>query len=466
MNTNALLREGRTLEPRYFGRAEALSELGVCTTRRWTYVLCVSEQDEDYPAVRTSGCDAKIRIEDEDETVTCPECYRTVYLDQKEMHESMTLSLDESGCRSFVRELAKGATGASFTKRSNSLSYLDYPIEQVNTGQVGGDTVMLPIVSERVPEASLQSARVVNDSLVWVLVGEGLGLRGVLEDLDFEFVALGDLIDVDKSRAEEILAEQIDKTATHSLESYLDVAGQAALELCSSRETLVPMGWAEFEHCVHTLLMTAFGTSYLLGETQRGSGEPDGALTLHWSDDSLFMWDAKFVDLANNSETELRGEYDKIFRHLRRMDEQERYQRDFDGVAGILLFTPGIKDANVKRLAETIHSREISNPKKWGGSIVYFELDALIELANGVRRDHGAVRSKPNLFRKAMHANLTSPSKHQDDPEDVHSTDYTSLHMGVDDIREIFEFVGRQSTEHTEFNREEYLREANYFNDI
>jgi hypothetical protein len=178
------------------------------------------------------------------------------------------------------------------------------------------------------------------------------------------------------------------------------------------------------------------------------------------------MWDAKFVNLERNDETELRGEYDKIFRHLKRLDDRERFQQDFDGVAGILLFTPGIKKANVSRLAETIHEREITSPKQWDGSIVYFELDALIELASAVLENRADVRYKPSLFRKALHANITTPSKHEDDPEKVHSSDYNSLHMSVSDIEDIFEFISTQGREHTEFDREQYLRSAQYFRDL
>ena len=115
---------------------------------------------------------------------------------------------------------------------------------------------------------------------------------------------------------------------------------------------------------------------------------------------------------------------------------------------------------------QSIHEREITSPKQWDGSVVYFELDALVELASSVLANRAEVRHKPNLFRKALHTNLTSPSKHEDDPEKVHSSDYNSLHMSVQDVQEIFEFIDGQRIEHSAFDREQYLKAAEYFRDV
>lgn len=350
------------------------------------------------------------------------------------------------------------------TKRSNPLKYLDKEFEHVNVAQYDGNDVQIAIATRRIEEEVLATDRIVDNNILWVLADGALGVRSTMNELELHSVTIGELTNPDE--AGDRLREHIESTVQETKQQFIDIAARKAIDLCSDQSILKRLDWGEFEHCVQTLLVASLGTSYLFGGLERGAGEPDGALTLHWENESLFMWDAKFVNLERNDETELRGEYDKIFRHLKRMDQQERFHREFDGVAGILLFTPGIKKANVRRFAETIHEREITSPKQWDGSIVYFELDALVELTSAVLAKRGAVQHKPNLFRKALHANLTSPSKHDDDPKNVHSSDYNSLHMSVQDVQEIFKFIEGQGKEHTEFDREQYLKEAKYFRDV
>lgn len=465
MNANGILRDGRELSNRELAYATELQERGLCTVESYQFVDCVDTEDHDYDRLREHDCSAKIRVDEDDIKTTCPDCHRTVYLDEKSIKSGHKLRLDPDNLRVFVRDLCSEVADDGARKRPSPLNYLAHDFPHVNVAEFDSKEILLIITTNRIEKEVLATARVVDENLLWVLADEALATQTALDELNLHSVTIGEL--VDPREGIERLQEKLDGAVHQTRERFIDIAARQTIELCSDRAILEQMDWEEFEHCVQTLLEAALGTSYLFGAIERGSGEPDGALTLHWEEEeSLFMWDAKFVNLERNEQTELRGEYDKIFRHLKRLDSQERIQRGFDGVAGILLFTPGIKEANVRRLAETIHAREMAAPKRWSGSIVYFELDALIELARGVLGNRADVRHKPNLFRKVLHTNLTSPSKHSNDPEKVYSSDYNSLHMSAQDIRDIFEFISGAEMEHTEFNRERYLKEAEYFRDV
>lgn len=465
MNVNSLLREGRELEEHHLAQAEELSNLGLCTMSQYQYVNCVDEQDDDFSILREWECSAKIMVDEEDEQITCPECDRTIYLAEKNIHNGYRLHLDHSGLREFVRDICKEHRDRSVRKRSNPLTYLNYDFDEVNEAEVGADKLLIPIVTRVFPKQILDSIRVVDRDVLWILVGEAIPMSGQMDKLGIHHFTIGELLTPSRGDAGRLMDRKLQNIHEESSFQYIDLAAQSALNLCSSNSTLELMGWAEFEHCVHTLLQYSLQTSYILGETERGSGYPDGALTLHWSDsDSLFMWDAKFVNLRKKDETELSGEYDKIFRHLREMDGYEQFQREFGGVAGILLFSPGIKKSNIRRLVEFIQEQQITDPTKWNGSVVYIELEALVELAKAVRENRSDVRHKPNWFRKTLHTFLTNTSKH-DDPEIIQSVDYPSIHMGTEDISDIFAFLDSQSSEHHEFNREAFIRAHKFFHE-
>jgi len=466
MKLNALLRDGRDIPHSQISRAEKLEDLGICSVESYSFVNCVDENDDDYLRVRDSDCGARVILDGETSQMDCPDCHRTVYLDQKRVYEGERLRLNKSGLREFVRDLCKESESRSVHKRRNNLKLLEHTFSEVNVAEVGDGKVTIPIITEAVPDNVLDVARVVNDRFLWILVGEALPLRRPLDELDLNYLTIGNLVDSPREDAGEQINDKLYEVLGERDTEHLDIATKSAIKLCTSQWSLEQMGWDEFENCVHTMLQYCFRTSYLFGELERGSGYPDGALTLHWSDESLFMWDAKFVDLEANDETDLSGEYDKIFRHLEEMDSRERYQREFDGVAGVLLFSPGIKEANVRRLAEVIQERQIPDPKKWAGSIVYFELGSLVHLTESVMRNRADVRHKPNEFRHSVHAVLTTSSKHEDDPEKVRSMDFNSTHISTEDVDRIFEYLSRQPSEHQEFNQSAYMRSHEFFHEI
>lgn len=464
MNTNGILRDGRKLRERELDFARELEKEGLCDIKDFNYVECVSTEDEDYDKLRDHDCDAQVEINEESNKQTCPKCRRTIYLDEKTIKSRHRLQVDTEGIRVFVRDICTEVVEDSATKRKNDLNYLDHDFHHVNVATYRGEKIELVIVSEILEKEILSAAKVDSKNLVFILADEAISLGNDIEDLKLQYTTVGDLMDSDN--ATEIIENKICAIINENREGSVSVAAQEAIEICSDRSVLEQMGWDTFEHCIQAMLDASFGTSHLFGGLERGSGEPDGVLTLHGKDDSLFMWDAKFVNLEKNEETDLSGEYDKIFRHLNRVRERERIQSDFDGVAGILLFTPGIKESNVSRLAETIHEREITAAKKWNGSIVYFELDAMLELTKSVLSNKSNVRQKTKLFMKAVHTNLTSPSKHEDDPDKVYSPDYNSLHMSVGDVNDIFDFIDGIDVEHTDFDADEYRKKAEYFEEI
>jgi len=301
--------------------------------------------------------------------------------------------------------------------------------------------------------------RIFDAPVLCVLLDDALDLRPWLSENAIRYVTIGDLVDRTRDEVIELLQGELGAIVDRSHLYSLDRRASLSYAYCTSPEMLEKMGWREFEHCTHNLLLYAVGTSSLLGGTEPGSGVPDGAFTLHGGDrPTLFMWDAKFVDLVNRDGTELRGEYDKIFRHLSEMQSQPPIAARFGDVSGIVLFSPGIKSANLVRLAQILREYDLLTTTDWEGAIAHFTLGGLCRLYDGVRNNDGGIQQKPDTFHALLESYLTRPERHEDDaePDPIQTTTYDTVHVSEEDVGNVFDILSRQDPEREEFNREGY----------
>lgn len=457
MSVDAILRDGKKLSASELSLAESLAEDDLCYLSEITYMKCVYREDNDFTIVRDSDCPGNIRIVKGQMEYSCPDCGRTVYRDDKTEFTETVVEVNIDGIRDFTRKLCREATNQSTTTKQNGLSYLNWEIEPVL--QIDSEAkVQVPILHGIVDEELVEWIRVTDDCVVCLLLGESIPLGNRMEELSIPYRTIGELVEPEQADVVNDLSRVLEETAAMNPYRHLDIRADLSHRHCRSTESLVRMTWLEFEHCIQNLLHYCTETSTLLGGTSPGSGIPDGAFSLHWiGNQCLFMWDAKFVDLAEREETELRDEYDKIFRHVSELRNKPKYQREFGGIEGIVLFSPGIKEKHVVRLAETLHAREIPSSDSWNGYVAYFTLDALMRLYSHVRDDKADVRRKPDAFSQALSSLMTSPSKHgSDEPDEISDSPYNCVHVSSTDINRLFEYLKSQEPERSQFDREAY----------
>lgn len=467
--SDSVLREGKSeLSDRQLETAKALEEEHeICTVYANEYIKCVNPEDEDYYSVPDKSCEAEIQTQDGKEVYECPGCRREIYLSQKSTYEKHRVELNDRSIYNFVKNKFRDVLNASGTKKRNGLTYCGEKVEPVIEVENDDGEIVVQLISCQLSRSTIEWVRIYDRPVVSILIDDGLGLSDEFDRFDLPYFTLGELID----RPSDEVAEDIIGTFSNLVDwpRFSDIQQKAELSLskCQNEEVLISMGWDDFEHCVQNILKYIIETSYIYGGTEPGTGVPDGTLTLNWEgNDSLFMWDAKFVDLAKNEETSLSDEYSKIFRHLSQLQEKQKSEPTYTEISGIILFSPGIAETNITRLAEFIHEQNLPSDSDWNGCVSYFELDSLAMLTEYVLQNESGVHNKRGKFEEALHEYLTSPAKHHDDPEVIGQSDCDAVHIGTQDIQEIFDYLDTQQKEMHEFDKESHLEYLRFHFDI
>lgn len=464
-NLDTVLRDGKELGPGELEEASKFEDMGICSIETTCVMRCVHPEDGDYTAVRDRDCDRSIEYIKEQERYICPECGREFFASDKTKFSKNILTVDEDGIRDTVRNAFKQATDTSVQTKPGGSEYLDTNIQPVL--QVHFDDGRLPIliISDAVDRRTLKWVRICEPRVICILVDDAISLIQELDTLEIPSVTLGSLLNSSENSAVDVCDDLVGSVKYPDKESIVELRARLSAEMCTQNDVLERMDWREFEFCVDNLLSSAVATSVLFGGTEPGSGYPDGALSFHWNRKKrLHAWDAKFVDLVKNEETHLADEYDKIFRHISEMDSSPSNLQKFNGVSGMILFSPGIKQANIVRLADFIHERQMLRDIEWAGWISYFSLDALLQLYRNVQSNESNVRQKPDAYHQALHRLLTSSGRHQDEPSVIEESDYNCVHVSECDITRLFDYIGTQPEEVDKFDREAYAeyREWNF----
>lgn len=441
-----LLSDGREIsdEELEYLEDQTSKELYLIDSER--YVLCANPGDPDYKHVPDRECEGAIEL---DSTApVCNQCDRRItHMKNKTEYSRQVLRLNRNKIRDRIRNEVKSA----FDTNANTISRTYCGTELPYILNIESPDANLFIIFESIGRETVKWCKVYNENPVFVLVGDGNQLSNQLSELNIPHFSFSDLVSGEFKQS--ILDGDTSPLADRNL------CAMTSYDLCSDREVLERMDYDEFERCVQNLLLAVIGTSSLLGSTETGTGVPDGLLTLNHSNPSrLFMWDAKFVDYTSGDtpKTELKSEYDKIFRHRTSVEAVPSIDENFEAVDGIILFTPGIKEANVSRLAEFMKENDFLHNSNWGGTTCYFKFDALLELYDRYSRDDSGVQNKYRGFNAMLHKLMTSASEHKSDIQIIDETE-NCVEIDSMDIDEIFEIIKQFGTEQTDVPAEEYL---------
>ena len=447
---NRILSHRREIHEDETGIVTNAEENGLCRREKQRYVLCANPSDPDYEYIPDRNCMGEINLKTENDV--CPNCQRNVTeIPSKEILEKEILFLNKGGIRDFVRNSIKQEhnTAASTVKRKYCGRTTEYVLE------LDSLDAKLFIFFKNSGRDYLRWCKIYDENPVLLLVDEALPLKKEAEAMRFPYFTLEDIFPDITTTVQSALEKGKTSTLTDR-----GLKGQLAHQIGTNESILEEMKYDDFEHVVQSLLVGAIGNSQMLGATESGSGVPDGTLSLHFqNDDFLYMWDAKFVKYAMGEEnkTELADEYDKIFRHLGDMENRRQVKKKFGGVQGIILFSPGIKEANIVRLAEFINERQLLNQEKWTGTICYFSFGALTTLYRMYVDNQFDVRMKEEAFRTVLHSYLSSKPKHGDDPKVIKESLFDCIHMSKEDVHEIYRRLAMFEPEEEEFNVKQHM---------
>lgn len=446
-----VLRNGREIHYNEIDIAETARTDDLCEINTEKYVHCANPEDDDYNRLRRKECKGEIIVDDTNNI--CNKCGRLIPdIQSKQKFSRKIIDINEGRVRDEIREIIKSET--SYSWHTVSRSYYGHTFEYV----LSSDSIdpLIFILFDNIGRELVEWIKIYDEKPILVLVGDAVALEKQASEYSIPVINFGDIYTECNISVETVLSRS-DK----DLLADREIKASLSLKKTSSDPVIRKMKYDEFEHCVQNLLLGTIGNSNLIGSTEAGSGVPDGVLALcrDKADPQLFMWDAKFVDFtkSDKDKTHLRDEYDKIFRHLSTLENFPGLEPNFDQIKGIILFSPGIKESNVTRLAEFIEENNFMRDNEWNGTICYFKYDALTHLYELYRDNRSGVRQKENVFRMILSKFISSPSIHDDDPDSIQNATAKCLELSKSDVKRIFDKLEGFSAEESQFPVEEYM---------
>lgn len=448
MKYSTILSEGRTVQDEEKEQAVELEEDGLCDLNEVEYIRCANPKDPDYKKIPNRNCPGRSYVSENH--WVCSECCREITEPQsKQRYIEHDLQINRNGVRDWVRKQIK----EHFDTNANTVSRTYQGMTNEYVLDIHEPDVKLFLLFDNPGLEYLHWCRVYDENPAFVLIDDALPLENDARDLSIPVFTLDDFYPT--------VSKSIDHLQD-AISDPLELRNQKAslaYELSKDDEIKKEMSYDDFEQCVQRLLVGTIGNSQLLGSAESGSPVPDGTLTLHSEDDDyLYIWDGKFVKFNKGSDkTDLRDEYDKIFRHLGDMRKRPQIRENFTDIQGIILFSPGIEEATVNRLAEFIQEEILVKEDTWNGMVVYFQYDALCRMYDLYQKNESNVKQKEETFRTFLHSYLQSLEKHENDPDIIRTSPNQSLHVSVEDVESIFSKLAEMGVEESEFNVAEHM---------
>jgi hypothetical protein len=448
MKYSNILSECRTVPDEEKEQAIELKKDDLCYLNDVEYIRCANPKDPDYKKIPNRNCSGRSYVSEKH--WICSECSREITEPQsKQRYTEHVLQIDRGGVRDWVRKQIK----EYFDTNANTVSRTYRGITNDYVLDILEPDVKLFLLFDNPGLEYLHWCRVYDENPAFVLIDNALPLENDVRDISIPNFTIDDFYPT--------VSKSIDHLQD-AISDPLELRNQKAslaYELSKDDETRRAMSYDDFEQCVQRLLVGTIGNSQLLGSAESGSPVPDGTLTLHFEDDNhLYMWDGKFVKFNKGSDkTDLSDEYDKIFRHLMDMRKRPQVRENFTDIQGIILFSPGIEEATVNRLAEFIQEEILVQEDTWNGMVIYFQYDALCRMYNLYQENRYNVTKKERTFRAFLHAYLQSLDKHKNDPDMIRTSPNQSLHVGIEDIESIFSKLAEMEVEESEFNVAEHM---------
>lgn len=459
-DVNRLLQNHVTdINPEEQEKAEELAELGLCKVKKTTFIDCVNTNDGDYDDVYGHDCDARIKIDSENEgVIQCPLCNRDILLSEKQSGTRIDVERLDSGVYRYVRDLVSDAFDASAQKKDNGLRYLNTRFEYVVESFFDGDMIDIQIIFNPVPMEVARTIRLIDKKTISVLVGTAVTAEAKFDELDLPYLRMGELVEAKDKETQ--IVNMAKKVMEKDRLSHSELKASISQRLYSSYRS--ELTWREYEHCVQSIFQYIFKTSRILGGEESGEQVPDGVLSLNWGKDrdktgQAYIWDAKYVN-PGNVPRDLSGDYEDMAKHLIQFRNESNVRELFSGVSGFLIVSPSVKESSMTRLAERIQQRLQETGNQWGGSIVHIKMDALLELYNKFKSNDEGLQQKPRSLKKHIHRLFQNPSYHRDEPSQYEEADVGVFDVSAADIEMMSkEKVGPQPVEEDEVDIEAYL---------
>lgn len=454
---DGILRENKILTEGELDYARSLEKKELCTIESTRYIKCVYREDEDFHFVPDKSCGAEIDIKESDQRFICPGCERTIYKSDKTVFERYESTPDSSGIINLFIDGLEDISVNDIKKRPSGRKYGCFRVQPLVEVYCDGTLIRIPLLINNFEESLVEWLCVYSDTLVPLLTGDAVSLSPRMEDLNIPHLFVGELL-LSESEDWEKNVEKLFQIESEKGKYWnIDHRAELSHEKTKNDSNLKIISSTDFEHIVHNFLIYVLGSSELFGATKSGEGYPDGVFSLS-KPNKLFMWDAKFIrDYSKGDETTLSGEYDKIFRHLVQLRNNEHVKRKFSDVAGIVLFSPRVKPSNVHRLAEFINEQRNTEGDDWSGWVVSFDFDSLRLLYLYSKRNKYGILQKPNSLQTGLDSLMTKPARHKNEPDPIANSSYQCLNVSLKDMEMLFEeYVQHQDIEGVEFNREAY----------
>lgn len=461
MNLDSLLRDGKELN----GQEKALLDdildsadhRGCWTIEDYKYFKCVSQNDDDYSEVRDQDCDEEILVNEGQELYDCPGCGRLIHIDDKNVFSKPELHLDSRKLRDYVRDQVKSVEAVKSCQTiQDGRKYMGSQITPVLRVEYREDSTIVPILADDIGSDILDCICLYSEPTILILTGASLHHHSRIQGHNLPHVTIGSLFDPEVELTA-VLKQALDKAVGEFPESGSEHKASLSADLYRRRkEDLQP---DDFEYCTQNILKYLLGTSKLIEGEVSGAEVPDGVLTLNWENEStIYIWDAKFVTAWDSPETELSGEYDKMYKHFAQF-RSESDASSFGGLHGFILFSPAVKLAHVKRLAEIIEERSQSYGEPWSGYICHFRFGALLSLFSSVKNNREDILQKQNSFQRLLNRFLVNPTNHAHEPEEFDEAGYNLVDISEEDVDRLFShFLSAENPEQREHNKEGYLR--------
>ncbi|MFC7074314.1 hypothetical protein ACFQJ7_07280 [Halovenus rubra] len=454
---------------------DELEEAGLGSKVPVTLIECTSREDDDFEIAEIEGCDRAIEVTEaqQDAGIVSCDCGRQIDLSKKRPKTQFRFKTDFDEVRNYIQSESKKIESI-FSAQKKSLTYLGYRFNgQVLRIKRQGfrdrepiqDTVDVHLCTTRLPEPVVKTIKLYRRQAFFVLVGNGVGNRNYMEQLNLPFIEFGELYQMESDAQIEKLQDLIESACHIGELTDLDTRARIAAQLYENHREEVGdidrINEDVFEYIVNTLFNYCFRTSQLFGTTESGLEFPDGTLCLQVDGTGrLYLWDAKYsipekepYDLSASDQRNM-TKYPRLIR-----ENSEMIEEDFpiDSFAGFIFISPRMDASDLEGFASKLAEQYSDASYMNGAPIIQIRADALIELYRAVRDNKSEAKKIQQTLRLEFNRLLQQDTdhisetefreyheeKHDDmEPENwpsLGSTEITLFDVTVDDVERLFE---------------------------
>lgn len=454
---------------------DELEEDGLGSKVAVTLIECTSREDGDFEIAEVEGCERTIEVPvaQQDAGIISCDCGRQIDLSKKKSKTQFRFETDFDEVRNYIQDKSKEIDSVTSAQKK-SLTYLGYTFdgqilrikrEGFRDGEPIQDSVDAHLCTTRLSKPVVKALKLYGRRAFFVLVGNGVGNRGHLGELNLPLIEFGELYQMESEQQKEKLHHLIESVSEVGELTDLDTRARIAAQLYENhREKMGDIDRINediFEYIVNTLFNYCFRTSQLFGTTESGLEFPDGTLCLQVDGSGrLYLWDAKYsipwkepYDLSASDQRNM-TKYPRLIR-----ENSEMIEGDFpiNSFAGFIFISPRMDASDLEGFASKLAEQYSDASYMNGAPIIQIRADALIELYRAVRDNKSEAKKIQQTLRLEFNRLLQEDTDHTPETEfseyheekhdDVErenwpplgSTETTLFDVTVDDVERLFE---------------------------